>query len=98
MTELVLRRHDEYARMQRYARGEECLMAFVAAELDDPAAEPCGRCAVCVGAPLLDETVDPALVEAAAGFKETTKRKTTRRRRPPKTTARVKRRRRRPKQ
>lgn len=97
MTELVLRRHDEYARMQRYARGEECLMAFVAAELDDPAAEPCGRCAVCVGAPLLDETVDPALVEAAAGFKETTKRKTTRRRRPPKTTARVKRRRRRPK-
>ncbi len=96
MAELVLRRHDEYARMQRYARGEECLMAYVAAELDDPHAQACGRCAVCVGRPILGEQVDPELAAAAGEFKvSTTRRKSTRRKRPPRTTARVKRRRRR---
>jgi ATP-dependent DNA helicase RecQ len=95
MTELLLRRHDEYARMQRYARGEQCLMAYVATELDDPHARPCGRCAVCVGAPLLPETVDSSLVAAAGSFKDAAPRRRTTRRRPPKTTARVKRRRRR---
>ncbi len=92
MTELLLRRHDEYARMQRYARGDECLMAYVAAELDDPHAQPCGRCAVCAGEPLLPETVDAALVSSASSFKDTSPRRRTTRKRPPKTTARVKRR------
>jgi ATP-dependent DNA helicase RecQ len=95
MAELVLRRHDEYARMQRYARGEQCLMAFVAAELDDPSASECGRCAVCVGAPLLPEAVDPELVAAAGAFRESAPARRPRRKRPPKTTARVKRARRR---
>ncbi|MCW2927735.1 MAG: ATP-dependent helicase, RecQ-like protein [Thermoleophilia bacterium] len=98
MAELVVRRHDEYGRMQAYARGERCLMAYVAAELDDPAARECGKCAVCVGAPLLPEQVDPALVAAAAEFRDAAPaRRKARPKRPPKTTARVKRRRKKPK-
>ena len=98
MAELVVRRHAEYERMLGYARGERCLMAFVAAELDDPAAEECGRCAVCVGGPIFAEQPSKELVAAAAAFKDAAPRtRAPRRKRPPKTTARVKRRRRKPK-
>jgi ATP-dependent DNA helicase RecQ len=98
MAELVVRRHAEYERMLQYARGERCLMAYVAAELDDPSAGECGRCAVCVGSPLFAERPEPELVEAAAEWRDKapTRRK-SRAKRPPKTTARVKRRRRKPK-
>jgi ATP-dependent DNA helicase RecQ len=95
MAELLLRRHDEYARMRAYARGGQCLMAFVARELDDPEAGECGRCAVCAGTSLLSEQVDPQLVQLASEFRDAAARPRTRRRRPPKTTARVKRARRR---
>jgi ATP-dependent DNA helicase RecQ len=99
MAELLVRRHAEYERMLQYARGERCLMAYVAAELDDPAAGECGRCAVCVGRPLFAERPEPELVEAAAEWREAapTRRRKARPKRPPKTTARVKRRRKRPK-
>jgi ATP-dependent DNA helicase RecQ len=98
MAELVVRRHAEYERMLQYARGERCLMAYVAAELDDPQAGECGRCAVCVGAPLFAERPEPELVVAASEWRDAapTRRK-SRAKRPPKTTARVKRRRRKPK-
>lgn len=95
MAELLLRRHDDYARMRGYARGRECLMAYIARELDDPHADTCGRCAVCVGAPLLAASVDQQLVEAAAAFRDASPARRSRRKRPPRTTARVKRRRRR---
>ncbi|MCW2961185.1 MAG: ATP-dependent helicase, RecQ-like protein [Thermoleophilia bacterium] len=88
--ELTRRRHAEYARILDYARGGECLMVRIASELDDPTAEACGRCSVCTGAPVIPESVDPALVLAASEFKVTATRK-PRRKRPPKTTARVKR-------
>jgi ATP-dependent DNA helicase RecQ len=97
MAELVVRRHAEYERMLQYARGERCLMAYVAAELDDPAAGECGRCAVCIGEPLFPERASPELVRAASEFREAAPRARKRRpKRPPKTTARVKRRRKKP--
>jgi ATP-dependent DNA helicase RecQ len=97
MAELLVRRHAEYERMLQYARGERCLMAYVANELDDPHAVDCGRCAVCVGGPILAERPEPELVELATEFRETApKRRRTTRKRPPRTTARVKRRRRKP--
>jgi ATP-dependent DNA helicase RecQ len=40
-------RRAEQAAMERYADGRQCLMQFLRAELDDPGAAPCGRCAVC---------------------------------------------------
>ena len=47
----ALRRHEQEA-MRRYARHDACLMEFLRRELDDPGAEPCGRCMRCTGEPL----------------------------------------------
>ena len=35
--------------MRAYIRSERCLMELLQESLDDPAAEPCGRCSVCRG-------------------------------------------------
>src|SRR5204862_36172 len=49
-----------------FAYGEDgrCLMQALQAELDDPAAERCGRCSVCAG-PRFDTPVDAGLARAA---------------------------------
>jgi ATP-dependent DNA helicase RecQ len=36
--------------MRAYTRGDRCLMQLLQESLDDPSAEPCGRCSVCLGA------------------------------------------------
>lgn len=95
--ELTARRHAEYEHMIEFTRGTRCLMAYVAEALDDQGVGDCGRCAVCVGRPLLPTTVDQDLVAAAASFTPTRATRKPRAKRPPKTTARVKRRRRKPK-
>jgi ATP-dependent DNA helicase RecQ len=46
-------RRQEQAQMQEYMNSSEYLMMFLARELDDPNPSPCGRCAVCLGRPLL---------------------------------------------
>ena len=43
-------------------------MAFLREALDDPDAQPCGRCTVCVGHALLSETPDAVLVRQAEAF------------------------------
>jgi ATP-dependent DNA helicase RecQ len=48
----ALRRHEQEA-MRGYARHDGCLMEFLRRELDDPGAQPCGRCMWCVGEPLV---------------------------------------------
>ncbi|MGW5522769.1 RecQ family ATP-dependent DNA helicase [Gordonia sp. NPDC003950] len=35
--------------MRDYVAGRRCLMQLLTESLDDPAAEPCGRCSVCLG-------------------------------------------------
>lgn len=50
---LTQQRETEWAEMKRYLSNERCLMQFLAKALDDDNAEPCGRCAVCIGKPLL---------------------------------------------
>lgn len=59
----ALRRREQEA-MRRYAHHDGCLMEFLRHELDDPGAEPCGRCMVCTGSPLRVE-VSPELRAAA---------------------------------
>ncbi len=61
-------RRAEQEQLQRYMAGERCLMAFLRDALDDPDAQPCGRCAVCLGHALLPEAPDPGLVRQAAAF------------------------------
>ncbi len=42
-------REREQQAMRRYIAGGACRMEFLRRELDDPWAEPCGRCDVCAG-------------------------------------------------
>lgn len=61
-------RQQEQRRMSDYANSEQCLMNFLAAELDDPQRQPCGKCAVCLNRPLVSEEVSPELVTRAVEF------------------------------
>jgi ATP-dependent DNA helicase RecQ len=55
---VVTVRRREADIMRAYVRGERCLMELLQTSLDDPAAEPCGRCSVCRGR--LPEALDGA--------------------------------------
>jgi ATP-dependent DNA helicase RecQ len=46
---IVSVRRREADIMRAYTRGERCLMQLLQESLDDPSAEPCGRCSVCLG-------------------------------------------------
>jgi ATP-dependent DNA helicase RecQ len=46
---VVAVRRREADIMRAYNRGERCLMQLLQESLDDPHAEPCGRCSVCRG-------------------------------------------------
>lgn len=61
-------RRAEQQEMHEYMAYDGCLMEFLGRALDDPDAEPCGKCAGCVGEPLLSPDVDDALVNRAAIF------------------------------
>jgi ATP-dependent DNA helicase RecQ len=60
-------RRQELIRMHEFTATDECLMRFIAHELDDIAAMPCGVCANCVG-DSLPRTPDPVLAEQARQF------------------------------
>nr|WP_315494216.1 RecQ family ATP-dependent DNA helicase [uncultured Rhodoferax sp.] len=62
---LTAQREAEWDQMKAYLANERCLMQFLAEALDDPNAQPCGRCAVCLGRPVLPvELQRSTLVEA----------------------------------
>ncbi|HEY2081704.1 MAG TPA: RecQ family ATP-dependent DNA helicase [Verrucomicrobiae bacterium] len=65
LTEL---RRREQARMLEYLHARTCLMQFLARELDVHDAPPCGRCAICLGKPPLDECFPSELAQSAARF------------------------------
>ncbi len=46
---IIATRRREADIMRAYSRGERCLMQLLQESLDDPTAEPCGRCTVCRG-------------------------------------------------
>ena len=57
------RAHEQQA-MRRYLAGTSCRMELLRQELDDPFAEPCGRCDVCTG-PWYPTTVSEAATATA---------------------------------
>ena len=57
----------EQEAMRGYVDTDECLMQQLRRHLDDPHAEPCGRCMNCAGSSLSWE-VDPSLFKEAAEF------------------------------
>lgn len=60
-------RHHELAEMREYVTHSECLLEFLARQLDDPTAGPCGRCANCSGG-FVPTEVPAALVQEARTF------------------------------
>lgn len=65
---LTRQREEEWAQMKRYLANERCLMQFLAEALDDEAAGPCGKCAVCLGRPALPVEIDRDLLIQAQRF------------------------------
>ena len=65
---LTVQRANEWEQMERYLANERCLMQFLAEALDDPHAQPCGRCAVCLGRPVLPLEVQRSTQIAARRF------------------------------
>lgn len=65
---LTALRRAEQEQMQQYMQSSQCLMFFLQRALDDPHAEPCGKCAVCIGEPIVSPTVDEQTVREAVRF------------------------------
>ena len=61
-------RYREQARMVEYIRSRQCLMRFLATELDDEEPLDCGKCAVCLGRPLLPQSYSPELAQEAVHY------------------------------
>ena len=65
---LQAQREAEWREVQDYADESGCLMEFLARALDDPEPGPCGKCAGCLGRPLVAPTISPATVIEANRF------------------------------
>lgn len=65
---IVELRRAEQREMQEYLHSGECLMRFLARRLDDPQARNCGKCAICLGKPIISTEVDLGLVDTARAF------------------------------
>ncbi|WP_017747854.1 RecQ family ATP-dependent DNA helicase [Scytonema hofmannii] len=61
-------RRQEQAQMLAYMQAQQCLMSFLAAELDDPNPTPCGKCAACLGEPLFPSNPSIQLVNQAIQY------------------------------
>lgn len=65
---LTQQREIEWQEVQDYIAHNGCLMDFLRRSLDDPHSEPCGRCANCLGHPLLSPDEDQQRVREASLF------------------------------
>ncbi len=61
-------RYQEQQRMTEYLHTQDCLMTFLARELDDPHPTPCGCCAVCLQKPLISPSFSEEKAKAAVYF------------------------------
>lgn len=59
-------REREWLQVNDYITTSSCLMNFLRHALDDPQSEPCGRCANCLGQPLVPTHIDSQLIHHAA--------------------------------
>jgi len=64
---VIGQRRTELERIRAFTETNDCLMQFLAAELDDPAPGACGRCANCVG-PFVPTAPDEDILAEAAAF------------------------------
>ena len=67
ISRLTRQRETEWTQVQGYVDETGCLMGFLASALDTPLAAPCGKCASCLGRPVVGTAVRRDL-DAAAKF------------------------------
>jgi len=65
---LSRQREAEWQEVQDYIDSRECLMMFLARVLDDENSRPCGRCARCIGHPVVAETYSLTKAAEASRF------------------------------
>jgi ATP-dependent DNA helicase RecQ len=65
---LTHQRELEWAQMKSYLSNQQCLMQFLAMALDDPLAKLCGKCAVCLGRPVVSTSISTERLIAAQRF------------------------------
>ena len=65
---LTQKRELEWQEVQGYVDTKECLMAYLGQALDDPHAAECGKCANCLGKPVVPVEIDPELTRRALLF------------------------------
>ena len=65
---LTAQRELEWQEVQSYVDEQGCLMQFLAEALDDPDPKPCGRCARCLGNPIVERTISTETGIAATRF------------------------------
>ena len=65
---LTAQREQEWIEVQAYLTDAGCKMTYLRRALDDPAPAPCGKCAACLGQPVVNATVDTQLAHRAASF------------------------------
>ncbi len=65
---LTRQREVEWQEIQDYTGSAGCLMAHLRNALDDPDTDDCGRCADCLGEPVVSIDVDRSLAIAATRF------------------------------
>jgi len=65
---LTDQRELEWQELMDYVGCSGCLMEFLAQRLDDPNPQPCGRCANCLGEPLVPAEVSEKTAVKAARF------------------------------
>jgi ATP-dependent DNA helicase RecQ len=68
ITNLTAIRRQEQERMGDYVNTRNCLMMFLAEELDDNTTGNCGRCAACLGKPIIPENFSQEKAKEAISF------------------------------
>ncbi|NVK43185.1 MAG: RecQ family ATP-dependent DNA helicase [Oceanospirillaceae bacterium] len=65
---LTGQRVQEWQEVQAYLNDAGCKMTFLRRALDDHDPTPCGKCSSCLGRPVINVPVDPALAHRAGTF------------------------------
>ncbi|MEC0108676.1 RecQ family ATP-dependent DNA helicase [Paenibacillus taichungensis] len=66
--EVTKQRYVEMERMRYLKQTQDCYMEFISKELDDHTAEPCGRCANCLGGEIVPSTVTEVQIAESIHF------------------------------
>jgi ATP-dependent DNA helicase RecQ len=65
---LTGQRVQEWQEVQEYLADTDCKMTFLRRALDDLDPTPCGKCASCIGTPIIHQNIDPTLAHSAGTF------------------------------